>query len=229
MRDSAFLSYLTDADRRYVLDQGIPRSFAGNETILREGDPSDFLFVLLTGWVRVSTNLEDGREIVFGLRGPGDIIGELAGLTGWSRMASVRSIEPATVIQLTSRQLLASVRARPDIAIALVRTTAVRLRQAQDARVGSAAFDVSQRVAVYLVRMTEEHGRTVDEGILLETSLTQQDIANQVGASRRAVARTMALLRSRGVVSTGRKRIVVSEPNVLRSFAGSEPLGTHPA
>jgi CRP/FNR family cyclic AMP-dependent transcriptional regulator len=141
----------------------------------------------------------------------------------------VRSIEPATVIQLTSRQFLASVRARPDIAIALARTSAVRLRQAQDARIGSAALDVSQRVAVCLVRMSEEHGRAIDEGILLETSVTQQDIANQVGASRRAVARAMALLRSRGVVSTGRKRIVVSEPNVLRSFAGSEPLGTYPA
>jgi CRP-like cAMP-binding protein len=228
MRDGAFLSYLTDADRKYVLDQGIRRSFAGNETILREGDPSDFLFVLITGWVRVSRTLEDGQEIVFGLRGPGDIVGELAALTGWSRMASVRSIEPATVIQLTSGQFLASVRAKGDIAIALVRSTAVRLRQAQDARVGSASLDVSQRVAVYLVRMTREHGRVTAEGIVLETSLTQQDIANQVGASRRAVARTMALLRNRGVVRTGRKRIVVAEPGVLRSFAGSEPLGTYP-
>ncbi len=220
MRACAFLSYLTAADRDHLLGQGIRRTFGPGELMLREDDPSDHVFLLVSGHVRVSRTLADGREVLFALRGPGDIIGELAAVNGWSRMASVRSVVPTSVIQLTSGQFLATVRARPDVALALVRTTSVRLRQAQDAHIGSAVLDVSHRVAVYLVRLTEEHGRPTEEGILLDTPLTQQDIANQVGASRRAVARTMALLRGRGVVMTGRKRIVVAEPQVLRSFAG---------
>jgi CRP/FNR family cyclic AMP-dependent transcriptional regulator len=224
--DGALLGYLTDADREYLLAQGVRRRFRANDVVLMEGDPSDHVHVLVSGWVRISKIVEDGREVLFGLRGPGEVLGELAAINGWARTVSCRAIEPCDVVQLTGDRFLGVLRARPEIAIATIKTVAVRLRDAESARVDSAAFDVSRRVAVHLVRLADEHGRTVADGILIVAALSQEDIAGQVGAARRTVARALGVLRERGIIETGRRRILIRRMRVLRALARSEPNGT---
>jgi CRP/FNR family cyclic AMP-dependent transcriptional regulator len=227
--EGALLAYLADADRDYLLGRGTRRRFRANDVVLMEGDPSDHVHVLVSGWGRGSTIVEDGREVLFGLRGPGEVLGDLAAVTGRPRSASVRAIEPCTVFQLTGAQFIDVLHARPEIAIATIKTVAARLRAAESARVDAAAFDVSRRVAVHLLRLAEEHGRRVPEGVLIEAAYSQEDIASQIGAARRTVARALRMLRDRGIVETGRRRILIREPRVLRAFARSEPNGTqHP-
>jgi CRP-like cAMP-binding protein len=223
--EGALLAYLADADREYLLARGTRRRFRANDVVLMEGDPSDHVHVLVAGWVRVSKIVEDGREVLFGLRGPGEVLGDLAAVTGRPRSASVRAIEPCTVFQLTGPEFVDVLHARPAIAIATIKTVAARLRNAESARVDSAAFDVSRRVAAVLVRLAEEHGRTVPEGVVVD-ALSQEDIAAQIGAARRTVARSLRVLRERGIVETGRRRFLIREPRVLRAFARSEPNGT---
>ncbi|MEV4057147.1 Crp/Fnr family transcriptional regulator [Amycolatopsis sp. NPDC049688] len=223
--DGALLAYLADADREYLLARGTRRRFRANDVVLMEGDPSDHVHVLVAGWVRVSTIVEDGREVLFGLRGPGEVLGDLAAVTGRPRSASVRAIEPCTVFQLTGAEFVDVLHARPSIAIATIKTVAARLRSAESARIDSAAFDVSRRVAVVLVRLAAERGRTVPEGVVID-ALSQEDIAAQIGAARRTVARALRVLRERGIVETGRRRFLIREPRVLRAFARSEPNGT---
>ncbi|MCG8926986.1 Crp/Fnr family transcriptional regulator [Lentzea sp. CC55] len=201
-----------------MLTRGIGRSFAVNDVLLHQDDPSDHVQVVKSGWVRVSTVLEDGREIIYALRGPGDVLGELAALQGWTRTASVRAIEPVDVVQYSRSQFLAVLKDRHQVALALMSTMATRLREAERARVGSAALDVSKRLAHHLVELIDERGIRTAEGVEVRTPLSQEDIARQLGGSRRAVARALAVLRSRGVLSTGRKRIVVHRPEVLRSL-----------
>ncbi|EOD64424.1 Crp/Fnr family transcriptional regulator [Amycolatopsis vancoresmycina] len=223
--EGALLAYLADADREYLLARGTRRRFRANDVVLMEGDPSDHVHVLVSGWVRVSTIVEDGREVLFGLRGPGEVLGDLAAVTGRPRSASVRAIEPCTVFQLTGAEFVDVLHARPAIAIATIKTVAARLRAAESARVDSAAFDVSRRVAVVLVRLAEERGRTVPEGVVID-ALSQEDVAAQIGAARRTVARALRVLRERGIVETGRRRFLIREPRVLQAFARSEPNGT---
>jgi CRP/FNR family cyclic AMP-dependent transcriptional regulator len=224
--EGALLAYLADADREYLLARGVRRRFRANDVVLMEGDPSDHVHVLVSGWVRVSAVVEDGREVLFGLRGPGEVLGDLAAVTGRPRSASVRAIEPCTVYQLTGAQFVAVLRARPEIAIATIKTVAVRLRHAESARVDAAALDVTRRVAVHLVRLAEEHGTPVPEGVVIDAPLSQADIAAQIGAARRTVARALRVLREKGIIETGRRRILVRRMRVLRAFASSEPNGT---
>ncbi|MFB9683836.1 Crp/Fnr family transcriptional regulator [Amycolatopsis plumensis] len=223
--EGALLAYLAEADREYLLARGTRRRFRANDVVLMEGDPSDHVHVLVSGWVRVSTIVDDGREVLFGLRGPGEVLGDLAAVTGRPRSASVRAIEPCTVFQLKGADFVDVLHARPAIAIATIKTVAARLRNAESARVDAAAFDVSRRVAVVLVRLAEEHGRTVPDGVVVD-ALSQEDIAAQIGAARRTVARALRVLRERGIVETGRRRFLIREPRVLRAFARSEPNGT---
>ena len=217
--DGSMLSYLSDSERTHLLDAGVRRSYAAREIVLREGDPANFVQFLVSGWVRVSISLSDGGEILLALRGPGDVLGDLAALLERSRTASVHTIEPVVVVQLTREQFLARLESHRNVALAMIKTLAVRLHEAEKDRVDNAPLDVSRRVAMYLVRMATEHGIQRPRGIEIDIPLTQRDIANSVNASKRTVARAFAVLRERGVVVTGRQQIMVRRIDVLRALA----------
>ncbi|HEX7309113.1 Crp/Fnr family transcriptional regulator [Lentzea sp.] len=216
--DGSLFSFVAAGDREFLLGRGIARSFTANDVLLHQDDPSNHVQIIRSGWVRVSTLLEDGREIIYALRGPGDVLGELAAVLGWMRTASVRAIEQVEVVQFSRAQFLGMLEERHSVALALMSTMATRLRDAERARIGAAALDVSKRLAHHLVELVTERGVSTSEGIEIRTPLSQEDIARQLGGSRRAVARALSVLRARGVISTGRKRIVVHRPEVLRSL-----------
>lgn len=227
--EGPLLAYLSEADRAYLLGLGVRRSFGAKEFVLLQGDPSDHVHILISGWVRVSAVVEDGREVLYALRGPGEVLGDIAAVSGLIRTASVRCLEPVTVVQLSGAQFLACLRTRPEIAIAMIKSVVTRLRDAEAARVDSAMLGVAQRVAAHLVRLVAEHGRPVEDGVMIDVPLSQKDIADQIGAALRTVARELAVLRARGIVDTGRRRITVLRLGLLRSVAGSMPNGTdHP-
>jgi len=223
----SLLSFLAPNDLLFLTDQGIRRWFAEREVLLRHGDPSDHVFVLLSGWVRVSKMSREDQEVLLALRGPGDVLGDLAALYGWTRTATVRAMdEKVLVVQLTREQFVSSLHERPAIAIAMVKQMGTRLREAESVRVDFATLDVTHRVAAYLIWLSEQHGKEEAGTIVLDMPLSQQDIASRVGASLRAVARSMALLRKREVVRTSRRQVVIMRPDALRALHPSMPNDT---
>ncbi len=216
----SLLAFLGDRERERLLAQGVRRSFGRDEVLHREGDPSSHVLLLMSGWVRASASVPDGQVVLLALRGPGDVLGELAAVNGWARTATVRSIEPVEVVQLTGPQFVAAVQSDSAVAVALIRTLSSRLRDAESARMEMATLGVSRRLAVHLHEMGVEHGVRGPDGLTIGVPQTQQQIADQIGASRRAVSRALAILRERGVVVTRRERIVIARPDVLRGLAG---------
>jgi CRP/FNR family cyclic AMP-dependent transcriptional regulator len=154
------------------------------------------------------------------------VLGDLAAMHGRPRTATVSALADVQVVRLASVRFVSVLHERPGIAVAMVKQMAGRLREAEAARVDFATLGVDQRVAAYLRRLADQHGVPGRDGVVISMPLTQQDIANRVGASRRAVARSMALLRERRIVCTARRRIVLTQPDVLRAFAACEPDGT---
>lgn len=223
--EGSLLSYVGAADRVHLISLGVRRRFAEGDVLLRQGDPSDHVFVLLSGWVRVYSIYPDGQEIMVALRGTGDAIGELAALHGWDRTANVQALTPVDVVQLLRHQLVECLHARPTVAVAMIKQMSIRLRELNTILTDVTTLDVSRRVATYLLRLAGQHGTTGPAGLALDVPISQQDIASQVGASLRGVARAMALFRDRGIVLTSRRQIVIAHPGVLRSFAGNMPHG----
>lgn len=217
----SLLTYLDPDELSILLTGGITRSFPRGDLLLREGDPTNHVFVLVAGWVRVFSTSVDGREVLLGLRGPGDVTGDLAALHGWSRTASVRTLHGVTAVQLLSAQFVHSLQTRPRIAVAMLKQMSNRLRESDITRVDFGTLDVTKRVARYILWLIEQHGVSEAGGLSLRMPLTQQDIANRVGASRRAVARAMRILRDRQIVATTRARIFVARPDVLALFGNA--------
>lgn len=219
----SLLDYLTPDDRAFLVDRGLPRKLPADVAVMHEGDPTDHVLILLSGWVRVYSTTRDGGVVLLALRGPGDLIGDIAALQKWPRTANIQSLQEIRFVQLLADEFMTCLHERPTIAIALLRQMSSRLLESESARVNAATLDVTRRVATLLLQLAEVHGRQEENGLVVRVPLTQQDIADRIGASRRAVARALATLRERGILHTGRQMFVVTEPGVLRLFTDSAP------
>lgn len=222
-----FLHYLAPADRDFLLSRATIRKLPAETALMHQGDPTDHVLVLLSGWVRASANARDGQVVLLALRGPGDVIGDIAAIQGWPRTVTIDTLLETEFAQFSHDGFLKCLHDRPAVAIALLRQFAVRLVHAEKARIGSATMDIAQRVAAFLVDLADEHGSvTPDGGVVVDMPLTQEDIANSIGGSRRAVARALKTFRDRGMLTTGRRTVVLAEVDVLRRLAGNVPNGT---
>lgn len=183
--------------------QSATRTFPKNAIIINEGDPTDALYVLLSGRVKIFLSGDSGREFVLGTAGPGEYFGEVA-LDGGPRSASVMTLEPCRCAIVPRRDMEAFVVSHPAVALVIMKNLSRRVRVLTESVKNLALMDVYGRVA----RMLQE---AADNGGVL--ALTQQGIADRVGASRQMVSRIMTDLEAGGYVARrGRGLAVLRKP-----------------
>ena len=195
---------------REIAQQGGVRSYPANAVLINEGDASDSLFIVLSGRVKVYSNNADGKEIVITTHGPGEYVGELA-LDGGVRSASVMTLEPTTCSVVSGANLREFVAAHPDFASHLILKLIRSVREATESVKSLALEDVYERV----IRLLNDISDPVEGGQRrVRECLTQQDIADRIGASREMVSRIFKDLTAGGYldVSSGRIAVVRKPP-----------------
>jgi CRP/FNR family cyclic AMP-dependent transcriptional regulator len=191
---------------RELAQRGQVRSIARNTVFINEGDRGDSLFVILSGRVKVYVADADGREMVLDIHGPGDYVGEMS-LDGRPRAASVIAMEPTVCSVLTRDALRAAIAANPEVAMNLIGTLIDRARVATENVRNLALMDVYGRVARLLLSLAvEQH----DGKLVVPERLTQQDIADRVGASRDMVSRIFKDLTTGGYVTVVDRQITIN-------------------
>lgn len=187
--------------------RGVVRSYPKKVVVINEGDIGESLFVLLKGSVRVFSGNDDGREITYGRLHSGDYFGEMS-LDGQPRSASVITLEPCTCAVLSGAEVRAHLSSEPDFAVNLLVRVIGRARGATEVARSMALLDVYGR----LIAELEAHdGVTVlhtDAGVTLE-SITHQEIASRIGASREMVSRLLKDLERGGYIEMATKRITL--------------------
>jgi len=206
MTDDVRIENLADPLVRELARGGQVRSMARNTVFIHEGDKGDSLFVILSGRVKVFVADADGREMVLDIHGPGDYVGELA-LDGRPRAASVMAMEPTVCSVLTRDALRTAIVANPDLAMNLIGTLIERLRIATEKVRNLALMDVYGRVARLLLSLAVEQP---DGRMVVPERLTQQDIADRVGASRDMVSRIFKDLTTGGYVTVLDRQITIN-------------------
>ncbi len=198
---------IADPVMRDLAARGQVRSYPGGSLIIRESEAGDTpVYLILAGKVRVFVSDAQGREMVLNQYGPGDAFGEMA-LDGNARSASVLALE-STVCSVVERQsLLAALRADPEIAMRMFALIIGRARSTTINCKDLALLDVYGRVA-HLLRSLET--ATGADGIAWSREqITQQEIANRVGASRDMISRILKDLRTGGYIAVRDKRITI--------------------
>jgi CRP/FNR family transcriptional regulator, cyclic AMP receptor protein len=197
---------IADPMVRELARRGQIRHIARNAVFINEGERGDSLFVILTGRVKVYVADADGREMVLDIHGAGDYVGEMA-LDGQPRSASVIALEPTVCSVLTRDALRAAIAGSPDLAMNLICTLIERARIATDNVRNLALMDVYGRVARLLLSLAVEQP---DGKLTVPERLTQQDIADRVGASRDMVSRIFKDLTIGGYVTVVDRRITLN-------------------
>jgi CRP/FNR family cyclic AMP-dependent transcriptional regulator len=181
---------------------GIVRRYPKNAVIITEGDPSDSIYVILAGRVKVYLSDGEGREVVLDEHGPGNYVGEMA-FDDRPRSASVMTIEPCTLSVVPGKAFRDFVSANPEAKLHLIRKLIDRARVASENVRNLALYDVYGRVARLLLDLAvEKEGRMV-----VEQPYTQQDLAQRAGCSREMVSRIFKDLIAGGYIKLDGRRI----------------------
>ncbi len=202
----AQIEAIADPMVRELARRGQVRNIARNAVFIHEGEKGESLYVILSGRVKVFVADEDGREMVLDFHGPGDYVGEMA-LDGKPRSASVIAVEPAVCSVLTRDALRSAIASNPDVAMNLIGTLIERARIATDNVRNLALMDVYGRVARLLLSLAVEQP---DGKMIVPERLTQQDIADRVGASRDMVSRIFKDLTIGGYVTVADRQITLN-------------------
>ncbi|MFJ8850603.1 Crp/Fnr family transcriptional regulator [Streptomyces sp. NPDC102437] len=228
-----FLARLEREDRVSLLGLGRELGFASRAPLLRQDEPSAYVLLIVNGWTKVTTSAPNGYEALHALRGPGDIVGESAALTGRPRSATVTALSPVQAVVVAHEKFRAFVAGSARVSLTLLALTADRTRAADRRSLEFAAMTVRERFAVLLLDLARTHGCRTDEGIELDIPLSKQELAGAVGASREMVQRLLKDLRERGIVLTGRRAMVIVRPDALRRIArahdSARPVVRHEA
>ena len=220
---STFLARLDAEASRAFHALGVPRHHRRGATVLFEGDMSDSVLFILNGRLKVLSTTADGRELVLGLRGPGELLGELTAIAqdGHARSATVVALDEVDVRAISGNEFRQFLLEHPTSALGLLTMLVERLREADRQRVEFGSLDVAHRVARLLVDLAVSGGEASDEGTHVAGQLTQDELAGMVSASRESLARALGALRKQGLIRTGRRSIVVLDLDRLRTYAGS--------
>ena len=175
-----------------------------NTIVLNEGDETDSLYVILSGRVKVFLSGEDGREAVLNHQGPGEYVGEMSLIDRPPRAASVMTVEPSRFMIISRSDFMRCLSGNPEIALNLIKPMTSRIRMLAQNVSSLALLDVYGRVARVLLQKACE-----EDGVLRTGKLTQQDIADMVGASRAMVSRILKDLKTGGYIDIDRKRIII--------------------
>ncbi len=210
-------STLERADLERIADVAVPRSFEPGQAVFREGDASDTCYVVREGRARAIRSHGD-RTITLATFGPGDIFGELAMFEDERRSATVEAIEQMSVVGVLGPDMRRLMGEHPGIAMRLVIALGRRLRETNE-RLSRQSFQtVQSRVAVVLsdlVQAAVDDGRPGQDVLV---TATQADLAQLAGSSRESASRFLAVLERAGVISQGRGRLVVHDPEALKQY-----------
>ena len=207
LRSIPLFADVSDGDLKAIADHLIERRLPRNTTIVEEGLPGDFMYVIREGRVKVTKLSEDGREKILQFLDSGDFFGEMALLDSAPRSATVKTLSSTRVLALSRAAFLDVLQSHPPIAMVVIRELARRLRET-DVQASALSFQrVEERTRGLLERLARE---TVD-GRRATPTLTHQQIADMIGTSRETVTRVIQRLKQDGWLTQDGKRYLVPD------------------
>ena len=219
LREAPLFSGLDD-EAAQALSASMDHSrLARGEVLFREGDEGNRLYVVTDGKVKLGRTSADGRENLLAILGPGQMFGELSLFDPGPRSATVTAVTDCTMQSLSHDDLGEWLDGRPEVARALLEQLAVRLRKANDVVADLVFSDVPGRVANALLDLSSRFGRATSEGLQVNHDLTQEELAQLVGASRETVNKALADFASRGWLRLEARSVLLMDVDRLKRRA----------
>jgi len=211
---------LTQAQRDAMTASGSRFWFSAGAQLIAEQDQSGDIHIIWSGLTKAVKRISDGPTLVLALRGPGDIVGELATIGNGLRSAAVVAVTRVDVLTVSREQFVRFLGEHSEAAASLHRTVVDRLCEADRDRLASASMTVGQRLARLLLKLVQRYGVPTPHGGVKVDQLSQRELASCIGGARRTVARQMSSWRERQIITTERRTVTVHDIRSLERIAG---------
>jgi len=192
-----------------------PVDFPRGHTVFAQGEPGDRLYILISGKVKIGNRSPDGQENLLAIMGPSDMFGEMSLFDPGPRTSSATTITKVRAVSMDRAALRAWIAQRPEIAEQLLRVLARRLRRTNNNLADLIFTDVSGRVAKQLLQLAQRFGAQEDGTLRVTHDLTQEEIAQLVGASRESVNKALAEFAHRGWIRIDDKTVWICDSERL--------------
>ncbi|HEY6795873.1 MAG TPA: Crp/Fnr family transcriptional regulator [Kineosporiaceae bacterium] len=220
----SLLAGLSDATRSDLLALGTLHEYAAGSRLLTQGERSRHLFLLLDGWVKVTSDSADGHVSLLAVRVRGDAVGELASLDDAARSATVSAVGLVRARRVSHQDLQYFLAQHPDGAVRLATYISTKLRWATERRIEFGAFPVAVRVARVLVSLARDYGNATAQGFCIGVEISQPDLAGLIGASEPSVHRALRELKRVGVLDVGYRQFTIEDIDALVTAARLTPV-----
>jgi CRP/FNR family transcriptional regulator len=219
LRRAPLFNALDDDGARGLRRQMAEVKLSRGEHLFMEGDDGDALYVVIDGKMKLTRAAADGRENLLSVIGPGEMFGELSLFDPRPRTSSASAVTDALLAALKHEALMPLLRERPDVSFQMLRGLAQRLRRANDVTADLVFTDVPGRVAKNLLDLADRFGNQETDGLHVHHDLTQEELAQLVGASRETVNKALADFAARGWLQISARSVLILDSDRLRKRA----------
>lgn len=195
------------------------QAFDADRYLFFEADPATTVYVLLAGKIRLSQLTPEGQQVILHYVSPGEAFAVVSVLSETNYLVSAQAVEPAQVLAWDRSVMYSLMERYPRLALNAIRILAGRVREFQDRVRELSTERVERRIARALLRLARQSGRKVPEGVLIDLPLSRQDLAELTGTTLFTVSRTLSQWEARGIIQSGRERVVIRVPHGLVSIA----------
>lgn len=210
------LSAMEDKDLAKLSDLAVERSFESGEFIFWEGDPPQWFYIVYSGKVKMLKHSSLGKEFLISVFGPGEVFGEVAVFDSAPYPASAQATDDTCALGIRREDFLAFLIQNPPVSMYIINVLGKRLRDAHDRLRDLAGERVEQRLASILLMLYSKLGPTIP--------FTRQEIADMTGTTTETAIRVMTRLKHRGVVRSGRGKIIIVDEDKLRELSEGASL-----
>ncbi len=211
-------SLLSDDELAEISGKITVRRFKKNDMILHEEDTSEFMYIILSGKVKVLQMTEEGRETILAFHEAGDFFGEMSLIDGKTVPAAVAAIENSEVAIISKNDFYALLFVQNKVLVQLLRIFCARIRGAYE-RIQILSFNnAAQRVKTLLIMLSEMNGQETEKGTRLNLKLTHQNIADMTGITRETVTRILNKAQKDGDIFFEGKTIFLNKEYIKKDF-----------
>jgi CRP/FNR family transcriptional regulator, nitrogen oxide reductase regulator len=188
-----------------------------------EQDPAESLYILMEGRIRLVQVTPAGQQVIMRYISPVEEFGVIAMLSGAVYPVSAQAVDDSSAVYWNKASLKELMEQIPGVAINALQTLADRVSEFQDRIRELTTERVERRIARALLRLAQQTGRKVEDGVLVDLLITRQDIAEMTGTTIFTVSRTMSQWETQGIIKSGREKIIIRRPHQLVVIAEDLP------
>lgn len=212
LRQVPFFAQLSQEELSEIASRMVARRFSAGQIIFHYGDPGGLLYIIRTGKIKITYATLDGQEALLAILGKDDFLGELALLDEAPRSATAEALEATDTLTLHREDFIRFLRHNPDLSLHILRTLTKRIRNLNNQISDIFFLDLPARLARVLLNLAEQHGVSSSEGIRIDLSLTQTDLAEMTGATRVSINKALGRFRrEKWIAIRGRKFTILDE------------------